>query len=54
MYRINRATGLHITIYHTFHDEVNFYRNHIWRCTVKIKKIQKYDKYVNVYIDATV
>ncbi|CRG95094.1 conserved Plasmodium protein, unknown function [Plasmodium gallinaceum] len=33
MYRINKATGLSITIYHSFHDEVNFYRNHIWRCT---------------------
>ncbi|SBS96236.1 conserved Plasmodium protein, unknown function [Plasmodium ovale curtisi] len=34
MYRINRATGLYITIYHSFHKEVNFYRNHVWRCTV--------------------
>ncbi|SBT40896.1 hypothetical protein, conserved [Plasmodium ovale wallikeri] len=33
MYRINRATGLCITIYHSFHKEVNFYRNHVWRCT---------------------
>ncbi|SCP05383.1 SprT-like domain-containing protein, putative [Plasmodium ovale] len=33
MYRINRATGLYITIYHSFHKEVNFYRNHVWRCT---------------------
>ncbi|VWU51361.1 SprT-like domain-containing protein, putative, partial [Hepatocystis sp. ex Piliocolobus tephrosceles] len=33
MYRINKATGLCITIYHSFHDEVNFYRNHVWRCT---------------------
>ncbi|CAA9989949.1 conserved Plasmodium protein, unknown function [Plasmodium knowlesi strain H] len=33
MYRINKATGLCITIYHSFHKEVNFYRNHVWRCT---------------------
>ncbi|SOV81315.1 conserved Plasmodium protein, unknown function [Plasmodium sp. gorilla clade G3] len=38
MYRINRATGLHITIYHSFHNEVNFYRNHIWRCTGVCRK----------------
>ncbi|GAB67678.1 hypothetical protein PCYB_122450 [Plasmodium cynomolgi strain B] len=33
MYRINKVTGLCITIYHSFHKEVNFYRNHVWRCT---------------------
>ncbi|SOV24426.1 conserved Plasmodium protein, unknown function [Plasmodium sp. DRC-Itaito] len=38
MHRINRATGLHITIYHSFHNEVNFYRNHIWRCTGVCRK----------------
>lgn len=34
MYRLNRLTGLNITVYHNFHDEVNHYRTHIWRCQV--------------------
>lgn len=32
MRRINESAGTHITIYHTFKDEVDFYRQHIWRC----------------------
>ncbi|XP_023602479.1 sprT-like domain-containing protein Spartan isoform X1 [Myotis lucifugus] len=32
MHRINRLTGANITIYHTFHDEVDEYRRHWWRC----------------------
>ena len=32
MYRINEATGLNVTIFHNFHDEVNYYRQHVWRC----------------------
>eukprot|EP00923_Selenidium_pygospionis_P059108 GHVN01104030.1.p1 GENE.GHVN01104030.1~~GHVN01104030.1.p1 ORF type:complete len:304 (-),score=55.75 GHVN01104030.1:355-1149(-) len=32
MNRINQATGLNITVYHSFHDEVNHYRTHVWRC----------------------
>jgi hypothetical protein len=32
MNEINNKTGLNITIYHSFHDEVEFYRKHIWRC----------------------
>lgn len=32
MYRINKQTGSNITVYHTFHDEVNLYRQHWWRC----------------------
>lgn len=30
--RINRAANTHITVYHSFHDEVNHARQHIWRC----------------------
>ena len=29
---IERHTGIHISIYHTFHDEVDFYRQHHWKC----------------------
>ncbi|CAH1979679.1 unnamed protein product [Acanthoscelides obtectus] len=32
MYRINADAGTHITVYHDFHDEVNHYRQHWWRC----------------------
>lgn len=32
MEKINQATGLHISVYHQFHDEVDRCRNHIWRC----------------------
>ncbi|XP_036406047.1 sprT-like domain-containing protein Spartan [Megalops cyprinoides] len=32
MDRINKASGANITVYHTFHDEVDLYRQHWWRC----------------------
>ncbi|KAH8741914.1 hypothetical protein FG386_003041 [Cryptosporidium ryanae] len=32
MNRINALTGLNITIYHSFHEEVNYYRKYVWRC----------------------
>uniref|UniRef100_A0A2I3LE65 DNA-dependent metalloprotease SPRTN n=2 Tax=Papio anubis TaxID=9555 RepID=A0A2I3LE65_PAPAN len=32
MHRINSLTGANITVYHTFHDEVDEYRRHWWRC----------------------
>uniref|UniRef100_A0A8B9HZZ1 DNA-dependent metalloprotease SPRTN n=1 Tax=Astyanax mexicanus TaxID=7994 RepID=A0A8B9HZZ1_ASTMX len=32
MNRINKATGTNISIYHSFHDEVDVYRQHWWRC----------------------
>ncbi|CAG9785842.1 unnamed protein product [Diatraea saccharalis] len=32
MYRINKSAGLNITIYHDFHDEVELYQTHWWRC----------------------
>ncbi|KAF9426115.1 hypothetical protein BGZ76_002905, partial [Entomortierella beljakovae] len=32
MNRINKAAGTTISIYHTFHDEVEHYQTHIWRC----------------------
>ncbi|KAM4712590.1 DNA-dependent metalloprotease SPRTN [Anableps anableps] len=33
MNRINKASGTKITIYHSFHDEVDVYRQHWWRCS---------------------
>lgn len=32
MNRINAASGTKISIYHSFHDEVDVYRQHWWRC----------------------
>uniref|UniRef100_A0A3B1JNG8 DNA-dependent metalloprotease SPRTN n=1 Tax=Astyanax mexicanus TaxID=7994 RepID=A0A3B1JNG8_ASTMX len=32
MNRINKATGTNISVYHSFHDEVDVYRQHWWRC----------------------
>ncbi|KFD72285.1 hypothetical protein M514_01306, partial [Trichuris suis] len=32
MHRINKAAKTNITIYHSFHDEVDFHRTHWWRC----------------------
>jgi len=32
MKKINQVAGTNITIYHDFHDEVDFYRHHWWKC----------------------
>ncbi|KAH8287468.1 hypothetical protein KR054_007888, partial [Drosophila jambulina] len=32
MNMINKVAGTNITVYHSFHDEVDAYRTHIWRC----------------------
>lgn len=32
MKRINNEAGTNITVYHDFHDEVNLYKQHWWRC----------------------
>ncbi|XP_025190476.1 sprT-like domain-containing protein Spartan [Melanaphis sacchari] len=32
MYRINVGAGTKISIYHDFHDEVNLYKTHWWKC----------------------
>jgi len=32
MKNINAVTGLNITVYHSFHDEVDYFRKHIWKC----------------------
>ncbi|KAH8241753.1 hypothetical protein KR038_003195, partial [Drosophila bunnanda] len=33
MEMINKVAGTNITVYHSFYDEVDAYRTHIWRCT---------------------
>ena len=32
MHEINRKAGTNITVYHSFHDEVELYKKHWWRC----------------------
>eukprot|EP01064_Diplonema_japonicum_P000334 TRINITY_DN10231_c0_g1_i1.p1 TRINITY_DN10231_c0_g1~~TRINITY_DN10231_c0_g1_i1.p1 ORF type:complete len:235 (+),score=29.65 TRINITY_DN10231_c0_g1_i1:163-867(+) len=33
MHRINKQLGTSITIYHSFHDEVDHFRTHWWECS---------------------
>uniref|UniRef100_A0A8C7QIK1 DNA-dependent metalloprotease SPRTN n=1 Tax=Oncorhynchus mykiss TaxID=8022 RepID=A0A8C7QIK1_ONCMY len=46
MDRINQATGTKITVYHTFHDEVDLYRQHWWRCDGPCRTRKPYFGYV--------
>ncbi|XP_026700761.1 sprT-like domain-containing protein Spartan isoform X4 [Athene cunicularia] len=46
MRRINRLTGANVTIYHTFHDEVDLYRQHWWRCNGPCQNRRPYFGYV--------
>lgn len=46
MYEINKNTGLNITVYHSFHDEVDYYRKHVWRCDGPCKNKAPYYGYV--------
>uniref|UniRef100_A0A8D0LLX7 DNA-dependent metalloprotease SPRTN n=1 Tax=Sus scrofa TaxID=9823 RepID=A0A8D0LLX7_PIG len=46
MHRINRLTGANITVYHTFHDEVDEYRRHWWRCNGPCQYKKPYFGYV--------
>ncbi|XP_007173837.2 DNA-dependent metalloprotease SPRTN isoform X4 [Balaenoptera acutorostrata] len=46
MHRINRLTGANITVYHTFHDEVDEYRQHWWRCDGPCQHRKPYYGYV--------
>lgn len=32
MFRINKLARTNITVYHTFHDEVRSYQQHVWKC----------------------
>lgn len=42
MYRINGVAGTNITVFHTFHDEVDQYRQHIWQCNGPCRTRQPY------------
>ncbi|XP_021246716.1 sprT-like domain-containing protein Spartan [Numida meleagris] len=46
MRRINRLTGANVTIYHNFHDEVDSYRQHWWRCNGPCQYRRPYFGYV--------
>ncbi|CAI5452455.1 unnamed protein product [Caenorhabditis angaria] len=32
MHRINKKGGYNISVYHEFHNEVNSFKTHVWRC----------------------
>lgn len=42
MTRINKETGTKITVYHSFHDEVDLYRQHWWKCDGPCKNRRPY------------
>ena len=46
MHEINRAAGTNITVYHTFHDEVELYKKHWWRCDGICRTQKPYFGYV--------
>eukprot|EP00117_Sycon_ciliatum_P034282 scpid71314/ scgid3344/ Zinc finger RAD18 domain-containing protein C1orf124 homolog len=46
MKRINQDAGTKITVYHNFHDEVNTYRQHWWRCDGKCRERPPFFGYV--------
>ncbi|XP_078069474.1 DNA-dependent metalloprotease SPRTN [Mustelus asterias] len=46
MRRVNRMSGAKVTIYHNFHNEVDEYRQHWWRCDGPCQKRRPYFGYV--------
>ncbi len=38
MKEINSITGLNISVFHTFNDEVDSYRQHVWLCDGPCRK----------------
>ncbi|XP_070491206.1 DNA-dependent metalloprotease dvc-1 isoform X2 [Chironomus tepperi] len=46
MHEINRLAGTNITVYHTFHDEVELYKKHWWRCDGPCRTQKPYFGYV--------
>ncbi|VDM54873.1 unnamed protein product [Angiostrongylus costaricensis] len=46
MWRINHMANIKITIYHSFHDEVAVYKQHIWRCNGPCRGRSPYFGYV--------
>lgn len=45
--RINKEAGTHISVYHTFHDEVRHYQKHVWRCNGPCSQRSPYYGYVH-------
>ncbi|NXI60059.1 SPRTN protein, partial [Chloroceryle aenea] len=46
MRHINRLTGANVTISHNFHEEVDLYRQHWWRCNGPCRNRRPYFGYV--------
>ncbi|KAM9240212.1 LOW QUALITY PROTEIN: DNA-dependent metalloprotease SPRTN-like [Leptosomus discolor] len=46
MHRINHLSGANVTIRHSFHKEVDFYRQHWWRCNGPCQDRKPYFGYV--------
>ncbi|KAH9507290.1 hypothetical protein Btru_056844 [Bulinus truncatus] len=46
MDRINKSTGANISVYHNFHDEVESYQQHWWRCDGPCQSRRPYYGYV--------
>lgn len=46
MHEINRLAGTNISVYHTFHDEVEMYKTHWWRCDGMCKDRAPYHGFV--------
>ncbi|CAI5738453.1 unnamed protein product [Hyaloperonospora brassicae] len=42
MNRINEAARTKITVFHTFHDEVDSYRQHVWQCNGSCRRTPPY------------
>ncbi|OWZ05509.1 hypothetical protein PHMEG_00022394 [Phytophthora megakarya] len=42
MHRINEAAKTKITVFHTFHDEVDSYRQHVWQCNGSCQRTAPY------------
>ncbi|ETK76907.1 hypothetical protein F441_17076 [Phytophthora nicotianae CJ01A1] len=42
MNRINEAAKTEITVFHTFHDEVDSYRQHVWQCNGPCRHTRPY------------
>ena len=46
MNRINKLANTNITVYHSFHDEVNNCRKHVWRCDGPCRQLPPFHGYV--------
>ncbi|CAO3614376.1 unnamed protein product [Cunninghamella blakesleeana] len=45
--RINERAGTQITIFHSFNDEVKYYKTHVWRCDGPCRDRPPYHGYVS-------